>query len=238
MEHFIKGLMNQETQISAIPPERYGDRFVKFISSVTKTREAAEREKQEEATRVETNTHLTGVNETQEDRVSTEKVMERAERDAERSRQRGASEQDVPDRSMHIVRSPSADRGELGTTLPVVEEAVESSSTGGRSARSTESSLQPQQQLSPAQPQPQSRTRPLKESVIRALEPGRDQSHQRPPPTPPKDSGNEGRPPTPPKDAVYENRHSGPPTPPKEERGRGRDKQLPMPPLETFVRVN
>lgn len=235
MEHFIKGLTNTESQISAIPPERYGDRFIKFISGNTKTKEAAEREKQEAAMTATNEPNLTGVNLTHRDRVSTEQVMEKAEHQAERSRRRGASEENVPDRSMHMIRSPSAERGELGTTLPIVEEAAESSSTGGRSGRSTETNLQ--------QPQHQPPPPPLKEEDIRALEPrSRDQSHHRPPPTPPKDSGtatSEDRPPTPPKDAGYTNRHSGPPTPPKEDRGRGREKELPLPPhMEKYVRVN
>ena len=216
-------MTNQESQISAIPPERYGDRFLKFISGNTKTREAAEREKQQEAANANNDPQLDGINTTHRDRLSTERVMEKAEHQAERSRQRGASEEHVPERNIHIVRSPSAERGELGTTLPVVEEAFESSSTGGRSGRSTETNLQP--------PAP-----PLKEP-----DRSRDNSHTRPPPTPPKDSAanSEDRPPTPAKDAGYNNRHSGPPTPPKEERGRGRDKELPtIPPLETVVRVN
>jgi 1-phosphatidylinositol-4-phosphate 5-kinase len=233
MEHFIKGLANQESQISAIPPERYGDRFVKFISGVTKTREAAEREKAE-AANAEDDPRLSGINASRGDRVSTDKVLEKAKHQAERSKQHGASEDDIPQRSMHIVRSPSAERGELGTTLPVVDEAVESSSTGGRSAsgRSTETNSQP--------PPP-----PLKgpgDSISALQRRSRDESHHRPPPTPPKDSGtanSEERPPTPAKDAMYTQRHSGPPTPPKEERGRGRNKELPLPPpMETVVRVN
>lgn len=230
MEHFIKGLTNTESQISAIPPERYGDRFIKFISGNTKTREAAEREKAE-AAEAEHNAQQSGVHTTHNNRTSTEKVLEKAELQAERSRQRGASEEDVPDRSLHIVRSPSAERGELGTTLPVVEEAVESSSTGGRSGRSTETNLHPQ-------------APPLREEDRGLPYRSRDHTPQKPPPTPPKDSvtsNDDERPPTPPKDASYTNRHSGPPTPPKEEkgRGRGRDKDLPLPPqMETVVRVN
>jgi 1-phosphatidylinositol-4-phosphate 5-kinase len=201
---------------------------VKFISGVTKTREAAEREKREQGANAINDPELSGVNISHGDRESTGAVMEKAQSEAERSRQRGASEEDVPERSMHVLRSPSAERGELGTTLPVVEEAVESSSTGGRSGRSTESSFQP---------------RPANGHEPRPFEPNnRDEPHQKPPPTPPKDSGtanSEERPPTPPKDARYSTRHSGPPTPPKEEKGRGRDKQLPLPPpLETYVHVN
>ena len=48
-EHFLKGLTNDEKQISAVPPDRYGDRFVRFINAITMTREAAERIKAEKA---------------------------------------------------------------------------------------------------------------------------------------------------------------------------------------------
>ncbi|KAF2200953.1 SAICAR synthase-like protein [Delitschia confertaspora ATCC 74209] len=238
VEHFFKGLTNTESQISAIPPERYGDRFVRFISAVTKTGEAAEREKAQEHQDLINDPNLSGINITTQDREATDAVIGQAEHQANRSRQRGASENDVPEREMRAVRSPSAERGELGTTLPVVEEALESSSTGGRSGRSTDVSIPP--------------APPLKEGAIQTILQGRpgdrDHSHGRPPPTPPKDSANgdgEERPPTPPKD--YSTRvHSSPPTPPKEQRssresGRGRavDKELPLPPMEErVVRVN
>ncbi|KAJ4365909.1 Phosphatidylinositol-4-phosphate 5-kinase [Neocucurbitaria cava] len=249
MEHFIKGLANTESQISAIPPERYGDRFVKFISGVTKTREAAEREKREEAA---SPNHDAAQNIHTVSRSSTDKVMEKAEHQADRSRQRGRSEEDVPSRELRAVRGPSAERGEIGTTLPVVEEAGESSSVGGRSNRSasdgTVNANANGTVSSPPPPPP-----PMKEaylgpppqlsSVARSRsreDRDRDASHGRPPPTPPKDSGTAssegGRPPTPPKDEVYmSNRNSGPPTPPKEKRGRSpaRDKELPRTPLET-----
>jgi 1-phosphatidylinositol-4-phosphate 5-kinase len=225
-------LANEESQISAIPPERYGDRFLKFLSSVTKTREAAEREKAEESAHVPNDPVLAGINDTRSERESTEKVLHNAHNQAEHTKRHGATEDDIPRRELRIVRSPSAERGELGTTLPVVEEAHETSSTGGRSARSTDTNI-----VSP----------PLRaEDRGLSLRPSeRDHSHGRPPPTPPKDSGtaaSEERPPTPPKDVDgYNQRHSGPPTPPKEVRGRapGKDKELPhLPPLETVVRIN
>jgi 1-phosphatidylinositol-4-phosphate 5-kinase len=165
-------------------------------------------------------------------RSSTDKVMEKAEHQVDRTRRHGASEQDVPNMAMRVVRSPSAERGEIGTTLPVVEEAGESSSVGGRSNRSNDH---------------HSHTLPLhlKENGVLPLQSQprtREQSHGRPPPTPPKDSGtaSEERPPTPPKDNLYAHRHSGPPTPPKENRGRSpaRNKELPRTPLETTIRVN
>jgi 1-phosphatidylinositol-4-phosphate 5-kinase len=210
---------------------------VKFISGITKTKEAAEREKRHEAANVEVDPIISGINLNASEQHSTDKVLERAERQAERSRQRGRSEDDVPTRDMRAVRSPSAERGELGTTLPVVEEAGESSSVGGQSNRSASEG---NGQLSAPAP-------PLKETLLglptRSRSRPRDESHGRPPPTPPKDSGtapSEGRPPTPPKDDVFTHRHSGPPTPPKERRGRSppRDKELPRTPLETTIRVS
>ncbi|KAF2758146.1 SAICAR synthase-like protein, partial [Pseudovirgaria hyperparasitica] len=130
MEHFIKGLSNQESQISAIPPERYGDRFVRFISAVTKTKEAADAEKLEEERR---ESEMPSASIEQARQTPTEKVIEKAEKVAERSKRHGQSEENIPERSITVVRSPSAERGELGYSLPVVEEAHETSSVDGRS---------------------------------------------------------------------------------------------------------
>lgn len=196
-EHFYKGLSNPESQISAVPPDKYGDRFVKFITGITKTRERAEQEKRDEQDFID-DPRLSGVNL----RTSTETVMEKAERQAEKSMRHGASEKDVPDRTIHAVTGAGGEREGVSTTLPVVEEAAESQSMGGRSGRSGRS-----QEPSPQPPQ----------------------QGYKPPPTPPKDSSGDQshRPPTPPKD--YKGSMDGPPTPPKDER-RGRDKTLPLPP--------
>ncbi|KAH6637516.1 hypothetical protein C7974DRAFT_432424 [Boeremia exigua] len=221
MEHFFKGLTNTESQISAIPPERYGDRFLKFITGVTKTKEAAEREKAEAAL------HPPEEAGGAISRSSTDRVMEKAEHQAEKTH----PEREIPNLQMRAVRSPSAERGEMGTTLPVVEEAGEASSLGGRSNRSHDA---PTRSAPP--PPGEIQASPLQRPLARDVE------HGRPPPTPPKDSatGSVGRPPTPPKDDHYaHNRHSGPPTPPKEAKGRSSvDKELPRTPLETSIRVN
>ena len=226
MEHFFKGLANTESQISAIPPERYGDRFIKFITGVTKTKEAADREKAEATN--PTYEAVAGIS-----RSSTDRVMEKAEHQAEKSQRHGEPERAVPNLQMRAVRSPSAERGEIGTTLPVVEEAGEASSLGGRSNRSHDAPTR-------SPPPPPSDTQDAHSTPLqRPL--ARDVEHGRPPPTPPKDSGtaSEERPPTPPKDEVYVHRHSGPPTPPKELKGRSSvDKELPRTPLETGIRVN
>lgn len=64
--------------------------------------------------------------------------MEKALKQAEKSERKGANEQAMPDRTLGVVRSPSAERshGQAGSTLPVVEEAGEAGSTGGRSGGS------------------------------------------------------------------------------------------------------
>ncbi|CAN8105142.1 unnamed protein product [Discula destructiva] len=47
IEHFWKGLSHDRNQISALPPDQYGDRFLNFMEGITLSREEAEREKQE-----------------------------------------------------------------------------------------------------------------------------------------------------------------------------------------------
>lgn len=131
-EHFWKGLSNPKSQISAIPPEPYGERFIRFITGTTKTQEEAERERLsgDPGLSLETQRlsgHLS--------RSSTDRVMEKAEKQARKSEKDGAGESERPDRTLSAVRSPSADRsnGVTGATLPVVEEAGEAGSTSGRS---------------------------------------------------------------------------------------------------------
>lgn len=47
IEHFWKGLSSDRTQISALPPEQYGDRFLNFMEGITVSQEEAERMAQE-----------------------------------------------------------------------------------------------------------------------------------------------------------------------------------------------
>ncbi|CAP64688.1 uncharacterized protein PODANS_5_9630 [Podospora anserina S mat+] len=47
IEHFWKGLSSDRTQISALPPHEYGERFINFINGVTMSQEEALREAQE-----------------------------------------------------------------------------------------------------------------------------------------------------------------------------------------------
>jgi hypothetical protein len=68
-------------------------------------------------------------------RSPVDKTMEKAQKQADKSERKGANEQAMPERVLGAVRSPSAERthGQTGSTLPVVEEAGEAGSTGGRS---------------------------------------------------------------------------------------------------------
>lgn len=177
-----------------MPPDRYGDRFVKFITGVTKTREAAELEKAEQrgdgqaATEILADSRMSSINarpdssQSPTDPPGTNRVIEKAEKQAERSRRQGADESAVPNKMLTSARSPSAERGEPGGyTLPVVEEDVEGQSTGGRSGRSgrsNEPSPHPSQQMPPGS---HGDTELRKTGTMEGLP-------TRPPPTPPKDN--------------------------------------------------
>ncbi len=71
-------------------------------------------------------------------RSPVDATMDKAHKQSEKSERRGANEQAMPDRTLGTMRSSSADRthGQAGSTLPVVEEAGEAGSTGGRSRNS------------------------------------------------------------------------------------------------------
>jgi 1-phosphatidylinositol-4-phosphate 5-kinase len=153
VEHFFKGLSNVESQISPIPPERYGDRFVRFISGITKSMELALQEKADKvmspigldqpAGEGHTSNSYDGAERGEMVRSPTDKVMAKAEKQAEKSRDDlNKSEGIAPDRSISTVRSPSVERqNDGGFTLPVLEEVGESSSTG-HGSRSSERSRQ------------------------------------------------------------------------------------------------
>jgi 1-phosphatidylinositol-4-phosphate 5-kinase len=129
MEHFWRGLSNPKDQVSAVPPQGYGDRFFKFISGLVKSPEEAARDKE---ARERANAEGISAKATDND------VVDRARAQAEVS---GGNEGDRPTKSLGAVGSPSAERtgGAAGAVLPVVEEAGEGSSTGARSRSQTAS---------------------------------------------------------------------------------------------------
>ncbi len=119
-------MSNNKSQISPIPPEDYGERFIKFITGLTMTAEEAEREKQ-------SGDHLDGAHRQTSfglSRKSTDKVVQNAEKQAYKTEQQGANEETTPDRTLTSMRSTSAEipGGLGGQTLPVVEEDGEAAS--------------------------------------------------------------------------------------------------------------
>ncbi|WPG97968.1 SAICAR synthase-like protein [Acrodontium crateriforme] len=203
-EHFWKGMGGHESQISPIPPERYGDRFIKFISGVTMSREQGEKERVSNVLAaagvdlpaiidIVDDPRLGGMNLKLDDRnpAGTAKVIEKAEREAAKSKQHGASEENVPDRSLSSTRSPGENNE--ATTLPVIGEAAESASNTSRSPSKALHS----EDFSPS------------DIIIGNANMSPESIGEAPPPTPPFQSfkGDERReswggrpPPTPPKD--------------------------------------
>lgn len=143
LEHFWKGLSNNSSQISPIPPEGYGDRFVNFITGITMTKEEAERQKQSNEQQVAYGGSIDTYRSSQgvQQISPVDRTMNKAEKQALKTERHGANEDETPERVLSSIRSPSAERsnGNAGSTLPIVEEVGEAGSTGGRSGRSGQS---------------------------------------------------------------------------------------------------
>ncbi|KAK5126408.1 hypothetical protein LTR85_010644 [Meristemomyces frigidus] len=234
-EHLWKGMGGHDSQISPIPPDRYGDRFVRFISGITMSRERAEKERLSQTLEQSSglqipedlggtinDPHLGGVN-LQRDPANpagTEKVMEKAMREVERSKKHGASEAGVPERSITSIRDGEQSPAEA-STLPVIGEAAENASTTSRTP-------------SKVTPKPSHEELAGRQPVLGNANMPSDSVGEVPPPTPPKlgamrnsngqslrrESWGGGPPPTPPKD---------------DRRGRFMDKDLPLPPVATHL---
>ncbi|KAK4497155.1 hypothetical protein PRZ48_011605 [Zasmidium cellare] len=223
-EHFWKGMGGHESQISPIPPDRYGDRFVRFISGITMSRERAEKQRLSAALEAAganiqipdgiegtvNDPALGGINIFRDplDPPGTEKVMSKAEHIAEKSRRRGSREEDVPERSLGTTK------GENDATLPVIGEAAESASNNSRT---------------PSRHEPSKEDAHSRRPVLGNAEMPPEAIGEVPPPTPPKMDGSIDR------RSLEERRSWGgkpPPTPPKDGRSsRPLDKDLPLPPL-------
>ncbi|KAK3630841.1 Phosphatidylinositol-4-phosphate 5-kinase [Elasticomyces elasticus] len=222
-EHFWKGMGGHESQISPIPPDRYGDRFVRFISGITMSKEQAEKSRPSQSL-----SSPIGMPSSDEQRgrvhspdpPGTDKVMERAEREAERSRRRGASEADVPTRNLHTMQDARGS-GDLteAATLPVIGEAQETASNNSRTP--SNNNITPMQPREETTPQPVLGNANISSEAVGRVAP----------PTPPKDGKYS-------MESIDDRRASNggppPPTPPKDRpRGRTFDKDLPLPPVAT-----
>jgi 1-phosphatidylinositol-4-phosphate 5-kinase len=111
IEHFVKGLTHDRTQISPIPPEGYGDRFVNFIRRITMSKEEAERTRDQEVPEKHNSQPISSTENETSDHIS------------------------LAPTSGH---QPAV--AALGpSTLPIVDEAGEASSVGGHSQCSPQS---------------------------------------------------------------------------------------------------
>lgn len=121
-------MSHNKSQISPIPPEGYGDRFIKFISGITMTKEEQDRQAQSGD---QTDGSIDITRQPAISRKSTDKVVEKAEKQAHKKANEGAIEEPPHDKTLSAVRSPSKERGAgmSGATLPVVEEDGEAGST-------------------------------------------------------------------------------------------------------------
>ncbi|KAJ5110939.1 hypothetical protein N7532_001474 [Penicillium argentinense] len=127
IENFFKGLSSDRTQISPIPPEGYGDRFISFVKGITMSREEAERRRESRAS-----TRPSGEGGKRNSRSSSvERQMHAAEKEA-------AKDVSVTHpRTLATVWDPADAAGPGPTsTLPIVDEAGEASSVGGHSQHS------------------------------------------------------------------------------------------------------
>lgn len=151
MEHFLKGLSSDRTQISALPPDEYGDRFFNFIEGITMSAEEARREAQRRdqeavtAKAAEQPSHQTPVPKSHHGvppmpdhqppappaggltYPEVRETLEMASREARRTMADGASEQDVPDRTLRTgtMKADKRDSSQREPILPIVEEVGE-----------------------------------------------------------------------------------------------------------------
>ena len=135
-EHFWKGLSHNKTQISPIPPEAYGERFLNFVAAITLSKEEVERQKQSQEQGQASMDTFRSSHAIQ--RSSTERTMEMAEKQVVKSEKTLSNDPEPRERILSTIRTSQADLPNGGgpSTLPVVQEVGEGGSTGGRSGRS------------------------------------------------------------------------------------------------------
>lgn len=113
-------MSHNKSQISPIPPQEYGDRFVKFITGLTKTKEQAERESRS-TDQMDGSIHTDPQPSFSLARRSTDKVIQKAEKQAQKTEKQGVSEDKSRDRTLTAEKT-------AGATLPVVQEDGEAAS--------------------------------------------------------------------------------------------------------------
>ncbi|UNI17878.1 1-phosphatidylinositol-4-phosphate 5-kinase [Purpureocillium takamizusanense] len=147
IEHFWKGLSHDRTQISALPPEQYGDRFYNFVEGITMSAEEARREAQRrdlealEAVAATSAPHRSSTQrfhgippmpEHQPPPVPSgprspeaRETVDMANKEALKSVMSGASEREVPDRTLRTNVPDKREPPPHEPVLPIVEETGE-----------------------------------------------------------------------------------------------------------------
>lgn len=156
IEHFWKGLSSDRTQISALPPQEYGERFYHFIEGVAMSQEEAARKRLEqdeaEAAAAEERERVSSWSSSIRRRsnsgvppapshnppppppATNNSVTRNINDEATRTEQKGASESEIADRTLTTQRE--SHNGNQAV-LPVVEEAAESSASARSRAGSS-----------------------------------------------------------------------------------------------------
>ena len=146
IEHFWKGLSNERTQISALPPHEYGERFINFMAGITMSAEEAERDaldREAAAAAMEAGdpnaqdappapTYLPPAPPGMRSPLSPESnpIVEKAMKKAIKTEKDVAKEDQVPER----VMTTTVGRSSSNAVLPVVEETAEAGSVRGQSS--------------------------------------------------------------------------------------------------------
>jgi 1-phosphatidylinositol-4-phosphate 5-kinase len=155
IETFWKGLSADRTQISSVPPQEYGDRFLKFMSGVTMSPEQAARDEEErEAAAVAVAGEINSqAHEGIKNSISAppapnylpppppgmrgpgspepNPTVEAAARKALKRDEDVAREDDLPERKLTTTSTTATSGKPTGhTVLPIVEEVGESGSVG------------------------------------------------------------------------------------------------------------
>lgn len=160
IEHFWKGLSNDRTQISALPPEQYGDRFYNFIEGITMSHEEAEREalrKEQEAAQARQSSEKTGGARNKHKgphaippmpthqppappgelspSEEAKDTIAMASKEVRKTEKSGTAEFQVPDRTLTTQVVNDGRNGQHGSILPIVEEAGEGSRDESRARK-------------------------------------------------------------------------------------------------------
>ncbi|KAI5863906.1 SAICAR synthase-like protein [Durotheca rogersii] len=157
IEHFWKGLSSDRTQISALPPEEYGDRFIKFMSGITMSEEEAARDALDREAATALAAEADAANQDAQasgpsgippvpsylppappsirstNSPEPNPILEKGVKKATKKGKEVAKEEQIPERKITTTVSPPSGWNTSHAVLPIVEEMAEAGSVGGLS---------------------------------------------------------------------------------------------------------